>query len=69
MKPAQTNGLWAPIIKPTTGNEWVMWNCVRFTKKEARASFLNQFPPRLAKSVLADCRFARVSIIEEVRKA
>lgn len=64
MKPAQSSNLWAPIARPHRGSEWIIWTCVRCTRKEAKRAYLAGVTPGLEKQHLARVRFARVSITE-----
>jgi len=56
--------LWAPIIRPKRGAEWINWTCVRLTKRDAMAAVCDHIPPNLHKEWLQNVRFARVTIIE-----
>ena len=64
MKPATTKGLWAPIVKPKRGAEWIIPGCIQFTKKGSIESFLKGIPEKLHESRLKNVRFARVQISE-----
>lgn len=57
-----TSGLWAPIVKPTRGKEWVIWTCIRGTRRDARAAYLEHMEPSHYATALKRVRFARVSI-------
>ena len=63
-RPATVKNLWAPIICPKRGAEWINWTCVRLTKRDARAAACEHIPPIHHKEWLANVRFARVSITE-----
>ena len=63
---AQSKGLWAAIITPSRGRPWVAHYTLASTKREARKLYLGGIPdPGLAKSYLANVRFAKVTITEQ----
>lgn len=65
---AVTKRLWAPIIKPARGHEWVNWLCVRSTKREAIIAYRAGVPIECMRHHIRRVRFARVTITEEPPK-
>lgn len=66
MKQAKSSGLWAPIVTPSRGTPWVVWTCVRMTRREAKAEYLRDLPKDLIKDNLKRVRFSRVTITEDI---
>lgn len=67
--PAQSKGLWAPIVKPDRGAEWIHWYCIRTTRKEAKRAYLDGVVLAAHKMWLRKVRFARVMVVEDVPSA
>lgn len=63
-RPVITRNLWAPIIKPKRGAEWICWPCVRLSRREAKAELLKDLPERMHKEHLRNVRFGKVTITE-----
>ena len=63
-KPAITKNMWAPIRIGQRG-DWVIYSFIRYTRREAKAAFLENWGRADHKHALADVRFARVTITEE----
>lgn len=61
---ATTKNLWAPIIKPRRGAEWVNWTCVRRTRRGAKTEYLRDIPETYHPEMLKNVRFAKVTINE-----
>lgn len=57
--------LWAPIVSPQKGKDWIVWTCVRYTRREARNAYLEGINPNREKEHLARVRFAKVTIKEQ----
>jgi len=56
-----TNNLWAPIV--TAGRKpWIIWHCVRSTRKDAKAAYLGGFPEKYHKEHLAQIKFIKVFV-------
>lgn len=64
-KRAVSKGLWAPIVNPSRGTPWVVWTCVRMTRKAAKEAYCEDVPPGHLRSHLSRVRFARVTITED----
>lgn len=67
MKTVKTK-MWAPIVKSKRGSDWIVWTCIRSTRKQALHAYLSGLnpAPEIVKAHLDRVRFARVSVIEEV---
>lgn len=65
-KPAITRNMWAPIRVSPRG-DWVIYNCIRYTRRDAKAAFLENCSPGFEKQWLQGVRFARVTITEDAR--
>jgi hypothetical protein len=61
---ATVKNLWAPIIKPKQGSEWINWTCVRLTRRDAKAAMCEHLPENLHRKFLKNVRFARVMVSE-----
>lgn len=63
--PAIEKRLWAPIRIGAPGRpDWPVWNCIRYTRRDAKAALLDSFSPEYHKTLLKDFRFARVTVQE-----
>lgn len=68
MKQAISKGLWAPIFVPKHGGvPWVNHLCIRYTRREAKAAYLDGFAPEQHREELKLVRFARVDVMEVVK--
>jgi hypothetical protein len=57
----RTNNLWAPVV--TAGRKpWIIWTCVRSTRKDAKAAYLEGFPEKYHKEHLARVKFVKVFV-------
>lgn len=70
--PGSTTDLWAPIIVPAVGNPWVLYSCIRYTRKGAREAYVDGFggketgPKYMRKQIRQKkLRFARVTVTEQ----
>lgn len=61
---AQTKQLWAPIITPKRGKEWICWICMSPTRRGSKEDFLQDVPEKDQAEVLKGVRFAKVTITE-----
>lgn len=68
MKQAISKGLWAPIFVPNTGGvSWVNHLCIRYTRREAKAAYLEGFTPEQQREELKLVRFSRIDVMEVVK--
>ena len=67
MKPVTRERMWAPIIKEPTGLEWINWECLRPTRREAKHAIVRYWGLLPDADLLKSIRFARVTITEETR--
>lgn len=65
MTTATTKNLWAPVVKAKRGNDWIVWTCVRSTRREAKSAYIDGVEADHIKHHLKRVRFARVTIQEQ----
>ena len=66
MKPVVVKNLGAPIVT-TTRCQWVLWPFVRSSRREAKKDYLQDIDPMFHKDALSRVRFARVTVMEQVK--
>lgn len=60
----RTNNLWAPVT--TQGRKpWIIWTCVRSTRREAKHAYLEGLDPKYHKKHLARIKFIKVFVAEQ----
>lgn len=65
MKQAISKNLWAPVATTARGAPWVIWSCIRATRRDAKAEYLSDLIPEVHKKALKRVRFARVDVVEQ----
>lgn len=66
--PAIEKRLWAPIRISTKGRpDWPICSCIRYSRRDAKAAFLEGYDPQNHKRALKGIRFARVTVMEQVK--
>ena len=60
----RTNNLWAPLVM-SGRTPWIIWTCVRSTRRDAKAAYLEGFPASYHEQHLARIRFIRVYVAEQ----
>lgn len=64
--PAIEKRLWAPIrINAKGRRDWPIYTFIRYTRREAKAAYLENYDPKYHKEALKGVRFARVTVIEQ----
>ena len=55
------DNLWAPLVTAAR-KPWIVWTCVRSTRKDAKAAYLEDYPETSYKELLARVKFIRVFV-------
>ena len=61
------NTLWAPLV--TSGRKpWIVWTCVRSTRRDARKAYVDGIPEIHHKKHLSQIKFVKVHVVLAVEQ-
>lgn len=58
---SRINNLWAPLVIGSR-KSWIVWTCIRSTRREAKAQYLDGYTKEFHKNLLKRVKFVKVYV-------